>query len=189
MTPFWRTDPLNDDEAKLLQLTLEAHAASAFRPNASSVALCNAAVASHDFSKALTGALATLGGAHAPLADTYALLISSECDAPERFLLTGRKVPGWGNSFVKGQPDPIWELVAVQLERLNPTLAERLHSVTDMLRAVGKRLYPNPSAYTAAVAITLGIPPHLTPWLFIQGRLLSWSQLFNQALTQQKGAA
>jgi citrate synthase len=188
MTPFWRTNPLTDDEAKLLQLTLEAHAASAFRSNASSVALCNAAIASHDFTKALTGALATLGGVHAPLADTYVLLSSSEFDAPERILLSGRKVPGWGNSFVKGAPDPIWEPVAAHLERINPTLAERLHNVTDMLRAVGKRLYPNPSAYTAAVAITLGIPAHLTPWLFVQGRLLSWSHLFHQALTQ-KGAA
>lgn len=181
MTPFWRDTPLTPDEARLLQLTLEAHAASAFRNNASSGALCGVAQLKGTYTQALTGALATLGGMHAPLTDTYALLLAGDTEAEAR-LLRRERLPGWGNSFHRGEPDPLWVEVAAQLRKVNATLAERLDTISELLVAVGKLLYPNPSAYTAAVAIALGIPAHLAPWLFVQGRLLSWSQLFNHVM-------
>jgi citrate synthase len=181
MTPFWRTTPLTPDESKLLQLTLEAHAASAFRGNASSGALCGVAGLHGTYTQALTAALSTLGGTHAPIAETYALLTAGDTEAEAR-LLRKERLPGWGNSFHKGEPDPLWVEVANQLRLVNAALADRLDVITELLVAVGKKVLPNPSAYTAAVAITLGIPAHLAPWLFVQGRLLSWSQLFNHVV-------
>lgn len=190
MTPFWRSTPLSEDEAQLLQLTLEAHANSAFRQNVSSIVLCNVATGSGDYTKALIAALAALGGTHAPLCSTWNFLEAGDTNGR---LLRREKLPGWGNSFVRGSDDPLWSGVDALLRKLNADLMAHVSAVTEALHVVGRKVYPNPSLYTVAVAMTLGIPKAVTPWLFVMGRLNSWSHLFNQtvsgAMTPQEGVA
>jgi hypothetical protein len=54
-----------------------------------------------------------------------------------------------------------------------------------VLHQSGKHLNPNPSAYTAAVAIVVGLPAPLTPYLFIAARLDSWCNLAGRILTKR----
>ena len=180
MTVFWRDTPLSESETKLLNLTLEAHSQSAMRDNISSVVLTHAARGSGDLTKSLIAALSTLGGLHAPLEPTYEFIYELGDDEPVK---ASGFVPGWGNSFVKGEPDPLWKAVDAQLGEVAPDISKTLAHVTMSLREKGRNVYPNPSAYTAAVGQALGISPRLLPWLFIQGRLSAWTALF-QSVTK-----
>jgi citrate synthase len=87
-------------------------------------------------------------------------------------LLDKRRVPGWGNAFVKGRPDPIWTPVE---ERLPIAQRAQIERVTLTLHAHGKLLFPNPSCFTAAVALTMRLPREITPYLLICGRLGTWT--------------
>jgi hypothetical protein len=48
---FWRVDPLTEDEYRLLEALFSAHHKSAFRDNASSVVVANAAGGSGELSR------------------------------------------------------------------------------------------------------------------------------------------
>src|SRR5688572_2577198 len=99
MNVFWRPEPLNEHDQKLLQMCFEAHAQSALRQNVSSVVLQQVAISSGDYTKAVSAALMSLGGMHAPLIDTWKLL-TSDVDIHAIFG-ANLKIPGWGNSFEK----------------------------------------------------------------------------------------
>jgi len=175
---WWRTDPLNPEEMGLLNCLFEAHHYSSFRNNASSVTVANAASGSGELSKAIAAGLMTIGTKHAPLVQTYAFLNEPDpgLRVPE-FLKVGWKVPGWGGTFQKDKPDPIWEDVKLTLKRLYPALSQKLESVTERLHQNGKLIYPNPSAYTASVALALALPAELAPYFFIAARLNAWSKI------------
>lgn len=183
MNAFWREEPLTEVEARLLALCLEAHANSAMRNNSSSVAVAQSAVASGDFTKSIIAGLSMLGGMHAPLLETY-LFLSDMC-LPTKSL----KVPGWGNSFEKGHPDPLWENVNACLKESFTEIHSRICEITDSLHKAGKVIYPNPSCFTAAVGIAVKLPPPILPWLFIVGRLTSWSQVILQQVILQQFCA
>lgn len=160
----------------LLSALYAAHAESALRGNNSHQALVLAAHGSGDYLKSICAALMTVGGVHAPLLDTYDLLSCEDLPAAiHRLMALGKKVPGWGNSFVKGSPDPLWEPVRLLLLDMDPRLSARIDSGTDCLHAAGKDLYPNPSCYTAAVAILTETPREISPYLFLNGRLTAWT--------------
>lgn len=179
MNVFWREKPLSPEEQRLLAVIGEAHYKSSFRENPSSVAITVAGTASGSFTQSLIAALATLGGVHAPIEATYDLL-ASEGPVPEN-----EKLPGWGTSFIKGQIDPVWLPVDECLALLNPSLHQKIESITRALHVKGKIVYPNPSCYTAATALTLGIPRRLSAWLFVGGRLHAWYELFQAATKGQ----
>lgn len=160
---------------------LLAHAESALRGNASHHALILAAKGSGDYFKAISAALMTLGERHGPLRQTYALL-ATEPDI-QAILDAGLKVPGWGSSFVKG-PDPIWAETEEAVKKANPVIFERIERITATLHNAGKDIYPNPSCWTAAVAMTLGIPREICGYLFILGRLEAWTREFENARTE-----
>jgi citrate synthase len=176
--PFWREEPFTDHERGLLDALFLAHHQSAFRDNPSSVTAINAAAGSGDLGKAIAAAILTTGGKHAPLTSTV-LFLSLEDPAamvPE-ILSAGRKVPGWGGTFQKDAPDPIWTEVGRLLAASWPVLATKLGFVSVTLRQHGKALCPNPSAYTASVAIAIGLPAPLAPYLFTAARLSAWTQI------------
>lgn len=177
MKVFWKREPLTEHQAKLLNACLEAHAHSAWRENISSVVLCQAAQGSGDFAKSLVAALSTLGGTHAPLDETWEFLESGS---------RGKKVPGWGNSFAKGSPDPAWASVDTILHEQFPALWGKLNRVTEEFKSDGKNIFPNPSAYTVATAMAIDMPRKLTPWLFIGGRMNTWAVLFLNSINQVK---
>lgn len=182
MSPFWREAPLTEHEQLLLDRLYEAHAQSAFRENCSTQALCVAAAGSRSLPQSLIAALSTLGERHAPLVATYELLSDSDPVGIASFMLAnGQKVPGWGNSFYKG-PDPLWVPVMQVLDEHFIHMAAKLTSISAVFYSRGKPLQPNPSAFTAATAIILGMPKELSPWLFISARLTPWCHLFQNSI-------
>jgi citrate synthase len=182
----WRKEPLSEPETKLLGAVLLAHHQSSFRSNASTVAVLNAAAASRDLAKSIVAGIMTLGGRHAPIEQTCELLgVEQPAAIVTEIIQSGRKVPGWGGTFQKDQPDPIWAEVSKLLEEFYPSLAARLDVITEALHAEGKKIYPNPSAYTAASAIALGLPAELAVYLFIGGRLDAWTRLAFTRINQE----
>jgi citrate synthase len=160
----------------ILDVLYEAHYQSALRGNCSHHALVAAAVGSGDYFKALAAGLMTLGGTHAPLMATYDVLCAEHLPV----LHDGRRVPGWGNGFVKDGPDPLWQNVQEALEETSPEMSAKIQAITQHLHDAGKRVWPNPSCYTAAVAITVGIPRYAVGELLIRGRLKAWTEEFGR---------
>jgi citrate synthase len=175
--PFWREEPFTDAERALLEALFRAHHRSAFRENPSSVTVLNAFAGSGDLSKAIAAAILTLGARHAPLESTVDFLaLEDPAGMVPRMLEAGHKIPGWGGTFQKDSFDPI----LTEMDHLLlswPLIYRKLFSVTDRLQLLGKILWPNPSAYTACVALALGLPAPLAPYLFIAARLSAWTQL------------
>lgn len=172
----WPIVPSTKVGEYLLESCLEAHSISARRENVSSCVLIYAATANGgDYFKSLVAALSTLGGKHAPLSETYKVLTDSH--EAGRLLDAGLPVPGWGSSF-GAKPDPTWEPVRILLQAHFPAVHARIVMISGMLAARGKHIFPNPSCYTAATGIALSIPPEILGWLFIQGRLEAWTQIF-----------
>jgi len=174
---WWRADPLTPAEAGLLNALYSAHTESSYRPSASSVAVANAAAGSGQIDRAIMAGILALGGKHAPLEETYNFL---KLENPEEevapMLKRGEKVPGWGGTFQKDQPDPLWEGVAAGLRNW-PAMWDRIFEVTDELASHGKNIFPNPSAYTAAVGLVLRIHPKLLVYIFIRARLDAWARI------------
>jgi citrate synthase len=177
MIPFWRQQRLTVTEQLLLDEVLAAHDRSARRNNVSSQAVGIGAIAANDYGKAVASGILTLGGVHGPIAAAMRVLSSESASlVVDGLLNAGRLVPGWGNSFHKGVPDPEWTAVD---ELIAPThWGMKLHAATLQLRNRGKNLYPNPAGYTAAAALALGIPAAIAPFLFIFGRLAAWSEIY-----------
>lgn len=176
--PFWRSEPLSDGERALWQAVERAHSACVWRDNTSSVAVLQAATGSGDYTKAVAAALMTLGGRHAPIEQSMGILVMADSvKAAHSFLAAGLKVPGWGNSFIKGGPDKSWD----EVDKLLAKHFERIHSkivaVTTYLHERGKKVFPNPSIYTAALALILKVPAPMAPWLFVRARLDAWTEL------------
>lgn len=163
----------------ILTVLYAAHDASALRQNPSHEALILATVGSGSYLQAVTAAMMTLGGTHAPLIDTCYFLRQ---DHPEqsvpRFLDVRRRIPGWGNGFVKGEPDPIWADTDQALREAAPELMAKVEAVTTALHEAGKMIYPNPSCYTAVTALLLELLPEASPFLFLYARLPTWTQEF-----------
>lgn len=186
MTAFWTSEPLSVPVSALLAALQEAHAASALRDNLSTHAAKLAATGSGSYIQSIGAALMTLGEVHGPIIQAGQLL-----DAPDLaglvdlLLRSGRRVPGWGNSFHKHVPDPLWREVDRLLWVDFPHLAGQLSAVTQLLHSAGRPLYPNPAAYTAASARALGCPLRCAPYLFIAGRLDAWSREIASVLHPQ----
>lgn len=162
-------------KSRLFDAVFEAHHQSVFRDNPSTVAFRLAYQATGSFTNALSAALATLGGLHAPLAQTYDLLSNkSPADAAYRIVKSGGKVPGWGTSF---KDDAIWQPVAEIFREDFPESWYVLQQVTDVLHGFGKNVEPNPSAFTAMTVIAFGLPKEMAAWLFVSARLDAWAAL------------
>lgn len=185
MTVFWKTQPLNEKELGLLKAVFHAHSLSAQRPNMSSQALLLAHAGSGDYVKSLAAALLTLGNTHAPIEQTQRLL--GHPNWVDALLAAGKKVPGWGNSFAKGEPDLVWREVERLLSVDFPEAWAKVEAVTASLRSRDLHLFPNPSAYTAAAAIALGLPAHCAAYLFIGGRLECWTAMVMAATNGRLG--
>lgn len=175
---WWRNEALSREQQYLLEALFEAHHQSCFRPNVSTVTVVNAAAGSNDIASAIAAGILTTGGRHAPIKETYDFL---GLDQPSRevglIIQSGRQVPGWGGTFQKGAPDPIWKLVEGGLHEFYHDLSQDMDAVTSKLHELGKDIYPNPSCYTAATAIALDMPREAAVCLFISARLDAWSSI------------
>lgn len=171
--PFWRPNVFSPAEKELWVAVGAAHRASCTRDNLSVTAFKLAEYGSGKFTSGVIGALSTLGGPHGPIEQTYRLFMSADPDSAARaYLDRGEKVPGFGNSFHKGEPDPKWAEVDYILRSKFPAQAERMESV---FRVLGGKVFPNPSTYTALTAIIVGLPEKLAPYIFVAARLEGWA--------------
>ena len=186
MKVFWREEPLTDNEADLLRLCLEAHSASALRDNLSSITMAQCAASGVSFPQALSASLSTLGGKHAPLAFTFQVFQWTNTEIIKA-IGSGATLAGWGNSLVKDAPDDLWMNVDEKLSAIGGDWYSRMQFVTAEFHKIGKKIFPNPSAYTVMVAHILKIPASLASWLFIAGRLNSWAAIYQRS--DMKGAA
>ena len=174
MHKYWaNNEPLTEPEMRLLGALYHAHAQCVFRDNCSTMALQQAAFGSRDVVKSYIAALATLGEVHGPIVAAYGVLVGD--------IIEGR-VAGFGNSFIKGEPDAAFAKVHELLKEQSPHLVERIEKVQENLLLTGKDLHPNPACYTAAVALTLGMPAIVAPSLFVQARMEAWTVLFYQII-------
>ena len=177
---------LSEQQSHLVEACRKAHAATALRGNISHTTLVGAAMGSGDYFKSIAAALMTTGNLHAPLCQTYALLIDPNPIAMvENMLKTGRKVPGWGNAFEKNEADPAWKQCAKLIEEYDGNLAKNISLITVMFHSLGKWIFPNPSCYTAATAICIGLPAEACGYLFLSGRLDAWTEEFIKVRASQ----
>ena len=171
------------DATAILAALNAAHEASALRHNLSHEALMLATVGSGSYLQAITAALMTLGGTHAPLIDTCRFLGRDHPAGMVPFILhQGWRVPGWGNGLVKDGPDPIWAEMDQVLREASPERMTAVDAVTAALHEAGKIIYPNPSCYTAVTALLLELPPEASPFLFLSARLPKWTEEFCRIL-------
>jgi citrate synthase len=177
--PWWRERPLAAAEDALVRAVLAAHGATVARPEGlpcSTVMVLNAWHGSRNYAQAIAAGLMSLGEVHGPVPAAYGFLkLRAETRAAR--IASGKPIPGWGNDFVKGAPDPAWDAVEGLLVEGWPALATVLAETTEALQAAGKRIWPNAAGYTAAAAIAVGLPRAVCPWLFVAGRLANWSAL------------
>jgi citrate synthase len=171
--PFWREAPLVQEEVDLFFAVLAAHNASALRQNISAEVVRLAAAGSGNFGQSIAAGLLSLGGAHGPIEKAADVLMVD--GLAKNLLDRGERVPGWGSSFVKHGPDPIWAGVADRLEAW--PVATTMLRITNLLHEHGKHIWPNAACMTAASGIVLGMPPVVMPYLFLAGRLEAWSQI------------
>lgn len=170
-------------ERALHAALMKAHDASARRENISTVTLLNAGIGSGNYANGIAAACLSIGGPHAPLQQSMALLMVDDPVGQAKMLMDhGLRVPGWGNSFVKGLPDEKWQEVDDLLRKHYPDLHGRIWDVTKFLHKSGKLVFPNPSIYTAACAMAFQMPPVLAPYLFIAGRLNAWTEMLGGRL-------
>lgn len=191
--PFWREEPLSLAAAKLLDAVLEAHANCVERESGragervlpcSSAAVVNGWHGSRDYWKAIGSGLMSLGEVHGPVAQAMEFLGTEGAEITERvrrILREGGKVPGFGNGFVKGRPDPMWFGVDDALHEAAPEVWERVNGVERALLDNGKCGFANPAGFTAGAALALGMPKEVAGWLFLQGRLAGWTKLILKA--------
>jgi citrate synthase len=138
------------------------------------------ATGSGDYFKAIASALMTLGGLHGPLAATYDLLTAKDPlaeidDKMERKY----RIPGWGNSFEKDGVEEAFQPVDEALKKVNPELHTKIHQLTSYIQTKhGKLIWPNPSTYTAATAITIDMDKAIIGMMVVQARLVPWTQAF-----------
>lgn len=182
----WRDDPLSDVECDLIEALFDGHFEIATGINPSFVALWNAFETHGDYFAALAAALASIGGKHAPIAEIAEFLENSAGAPVLASAESNARIPGWGNSFEKGAPVKCMQPVDRLLVHVAPRLHQTIVSVTEALHGRGKRIYPNPGCYTAAVALALRCPPALAPFLFVQARLRPWTEALAAMLKQEK---
>lgn len=173
LTPFWRDTGFSLEETRLVNELMSGHAEAAKRQNISTEVMKAAYIGSGDFNQAVAAAVSTLGGKHAPIIQAYEVLQGQR----EFYIGEGNKIAGWGNSFIKGEPDVIWYETSAALTRANPHLAWSIRHYTELLHDLGKNIYPNAACYTAATAITIGMPKNISPVLVHYGRVLAWAEI------------
>lgn len=184
MKKFWANhEELSTVEQRLVDRLFEAHAKCVDRENCSTMALIQAAGGSRSLTQSYIAALATLGEVHGPIEGAYDVLYQTPSGAV-RCLSLGH-VPGWGNSFIKGRIDDAFLPVDNCIEANWPRHHSWIREITDTLHARGKKVFPNPAAYTATTALILGMPRHLAPMLFVQARLEAWAEVFNRVMTME----
>lgn len=143
--------------------------------------LINTFAGSGNYEKSIASAMLALGGTHAPITETIEFMNQNN---PEELVAIGVRIPGFGNSFEKGHPDPVWEPVGEILKESFTVLHDKLMRIQSALHLTGKIIFPNASAFTACAVIATGFPSKLSHYFVVKGRLDAWTAI----LLSLKGA-
>ena len=152
----------------------------ALRDNASAASVATLASVGKDYFTSVAGGLLSLGEIHAPLSQTCKLLKRCSEENYENeiktHLVNNYKIPGWGSSFIKEKPDPVFFAVDCMLEGTKTKETER--RITKYLHKEGLNLYPNASYYTIACCIESKIPTEEASFHLVAARLPAWTHLW-----------
>lgn len=163
-------------KADTLNALFRAHfSAAANNANASGQAAAQCAVGGSGLHATIIGAMASIGGRHAPVTAARKVLFRSDPVQIERALRDGLLIPGFGNSFFKDQIDPSWVDCAAFLRMHFPEPCARLDQIAEILAARGKAAHPNAAAFTAVSCEVLGMPWGSEPLMFLLPRSLVWT--------------
>jgi citrate synthase len=166
--------------SRLIDELMNVHAELAGRENFSSLLVGQCASSEKDYISSIAAALLTLGGRHGPTEQTVNFLTAVGSFDPRIYYQHKLMIPGWGSAFIKGEPDPHFDTLDGYLFEDNTHIWKKIKEVTTKIHNTGKILYPNAACYTAAVAITEGIPAEVSPYLLIKGRLDTWTSIYLQ---------
>ena len=159
----------------------------ALRSNASAASISALGQVGKDYFTSIAGGLLTLGEIHAPLSQTFKFI--SRCselnheNEIKTHLLNHYKIPGWGSSFIKEEPDPVFFAVDCMLEGSN--MQESQKRVTQFLHNEGMMLYPNASYYTVACCIESNVPIEKAAFHLVNSRLPAWTELWMLSQTKK----
>lgn len=172
-----------EDVNTVIAAAHDMHRQLGLRDNLSTQTVAAMAANGKPMNDAFAAALLTLGGAHAPIEDACKLFMDDDIEhqraVMNNAIWAGRKVPGFGSSIVKGEPDPILtsfnSVLPVELLKRMEILSDLLHEIRGGKKT---RLYPNAALYTAMFAEVLGVMPEHAMALVIQGRTPVWIDTF-----------
>ena len=157
----------------------EMHTQMAHRNNASSSIIRAMASLGKPLNDAMAAGLMTLDTIHAP--------IRSACDCFNHYAVygelnasfAGRKVPGFGSSWFKNEPDPVVEEFMVYLDKDTINLIDLYTRYVQENWSPG--LYPNAALATAAFAFDNDIDPITAMAKVINGRLDAWVDIYSDS--------
>lgn len=143
--------------------------------------------------QALSGALSVLGNIHGPTAAARRLWeTKTRLGARNSVVITmhdGLIVPGFGNGFYKGEPDPAWDDVSKYLLNERGDLSESLDELTAWVnhtRDQATPLLPNAAMYTAVLASDMPVPHGAELGLVVTMRTPVWMEQWAEARAEAK---
>ena len=117
---------------------LKGHSNACKRNNVSSVLIKILSSTGKGFFDSIIPAIISFGNLHGPIEQTYKLLIKDEQELNklvDRALKNNKKIPGWGNSFVKGKRDNLWDNCDKILEINHKELYKKIKFITNKLKS------------------------------------------------------
>jgi citrate synthase len=163
---------------ELLQSVFDAHdMAARNNQNASSGAAVNAFFGSAQLTNAIASAILTLGDAHGPIGPARFVYEKFDERSLKSAILSGMKIPGFGNSFFKDSIDPAWsrvrEIIEVDFKKAN----DRIKQLHGWIKEVGKDVHPNAALYSAVICNELGMIHGSESAIFVLARTAAWTSL------------
>ena len=157
---------------------IEMHTEMAFRNNASSGIIRAMANLGKPLNDAIAAGLLSLDTIHAPIRSACECFNAFENDGALNASYCGAKVPGFGSSWFKNEPDPVVEKFLNELDDEVLNVVTRYNGyVQDMWNKPG--LFPNAALATAAFAFQENIDPVTAMSKVILGRIDAWVSIYS----------
>jgi citrate synthase len=171
-------EEVTPEKLELLQSVFDAHdMAARNNQNASSGAAVNAFFGSAQLTNAIASAILTLGDAHGPIGPARFVYEKFDERSLKSAILSGMKIPGFGNSFFKDSIDPAWsrvrEIIEVDFKKAN----DRIKQLHGWMKEVGKDVHPNAALYSAVICNELGMIHGSESAIFVLARTAAWTSL------------
>jgi citrate synthase len=163
---------------ELLQAVFDAHdMAARNNQNSSSGAAVNAFFGSAQLTNAIASAILTLGDAHGPIGPARFVYEKFDERSLKSAILSGMKIPGFGNSFFKDSIDPAWSRVREIIEADFKKANDRINQLHSWMKEVGKYVHPNAALYSAVICNELGMIHGSESAIFVLARTAAWTSL------------